>query len=87
MKQLEHKDITLGFRASLGLEVTCSFNDLQDFLEDVKWATIKTLTITDVPVYRDEKFEDTVTRYIYNEQEIHEKENINRNYEFLIFGE
>ncbi len=87
MEKVEYKDITLGFRASLGLKVTCPFNDLQDFLEDVKWATIKTLTITDVPVYRDEKFEDTVTRYIFNKQEIWEKRRANRSYEYLIFGE
>ncbi len=88
MEKLEYTSISLEFRTpGATQDVECKFSDLQETLEGIDWSLVNTMTIRKIPVFRDPKFEDAVTRYVFNQQQAWDLVRENRQYEYLIFGE
>jgi len=69
-------------------ELTIKFPDLDETINgDTSWMKVKNLIVTDIPVYRSDRFEDDVVRYIFNKIEIKEAQDENNSIAYRIFGE
>jgi len=88
-KELDYRAVTLEFRTP-GKEVEVKFSDLQETLKVTRWGNVSKMTITMIPCHRGDDandFEDTVSRYVFNKQELWELRKVNAEFEKTIFGE
>ena len=90
MSTLTHKTVVLESGISGATEeIKCKFSDLEETIKMLgnKLGWVKTIEITEIPVYIDPDIEYAVCKYVFNKFEIWEKERDNRLYEKMIFGE
>ena len=84
----EYTDLILCINTNPNLENVCiKFSDLQEDIRKVNLTKVCNLQITNIPSYRDPRFEDYVARYVFNKAGIQEAITNNNQYANLIFGE
>jgi len=88
-KALDYRSITLEFRTP-GKEVEVKFSDLQETLKGIRWGKVSGVVVTNIPCHRGDNpddFQDAVTRYVFNKQELWELRKATTEFEKIIFGE
>ena len=88
-KALNYRSISLEFRTP-GEKLEVKFSDLQETLKGIRWGKVSGVVVTNIPCHRGDNpddFEDAVTRYVFNKQELWELRKANAVFEKIIFGE